>query len=240
MLKYFRAEKFVEKLVQTAREYMSGLQAEGCTKGLAELKAAFAGKALHFEDVEQATAEPVPAELLVSEGLGEVFDEAYRYVLTQAWAAMQPIHEPEKVAVRLKEMLREVLVGSMVFTPEMRRHQERPAFALQVVSLDKVTGNVNLKDFYVRVSDDGQIAYVEGFEEGEYVDLFELREYKPSRVHAAAKKKEEEEGVEELQTGRKYLFSVGRTKKLFGDSPSELLNGCIRAEGGGPKVFPIF
>jgi hypothetical protein len=59
------------------------------------------------------------------------------------------------------------------------------------------------------------------------------REYTP-------RPKKKEESVEELQTGRKYLFPVGRTKKLFGSSPSELLNGCIRAEGGGPKVFPTF
>ena len=67
-----------------------------------------------------------------------------------------------------------------------------------------------------------------------------MREYKPSRVHAAAKKQKETDGTEELQTGRKYLFSIGRTDKLFGETPNELINGCIRAEGGGPKAFNVF
>jgi hypothetical protein len=47
-------------------------------------------------------------------------------------------------------------------------------------------------------------------------------------------------GAEELQTGRKYLFSIGRTDKLFGETPNDLINGCIRAEGGGPKAFNVF
>ena len=88
--------------------------------------------------------------------------------------------------------------------------------------------------------DNGEIAFIEGFEEGQYVDLFEMREYKPSRLHAAAKKKKEEDGTEELQTGRKYLFTIGRTDKLFGETPNDLINGCIRAEGGDPKAFNAF
>lgn len=93
---------------------------------------------------------------------------------------------------------------------------------------------------YFRLRGNGGIAFLEDFEEGQYVDLFEMREYKPSRVHAAAKKQKETDGTEELQTGRKYLFSIGRTDKLFGETPNDLINGCIRAEGGGPKAFNVF
>ena len=79
--------------------------------------------------------------------------------------------------------------------------------------------------------------YVDGYEDGSYVDLFELREYKPSRMRA----KEKTEGAEEdLQTGRKYMYTVGRTNRLFGESPSDVINGCVRGDDGTPKVFPVF
>ncbi len=241
LLAMFRAEQFADNLVKTTCAFMSRLQADGRTKLQDDFKAACTEDPIEFEGVEEGEKlGEVPADLLVSENMGEVFDEACLYALTEAWQVMQPIHQPELVAARLKEGLRQVLVGSFIVTPEMKRHQERSAFALAVVGLDKLTGNINLKEYFVRVSDDGQVAYVDGYESGDYADLFELREYKPSRVHAAAKKQKEDEGTEELQTGRTYLFTVGRTRKLFGDTPSELLNGCVRAEGGGPKVFSIF
>ena len=72
------------------------------------------------------------------------------------------------------------------------------------------------------------------------VDLFEIREYKPVRIASAAKKEAEAEGKEQLQTGRKYLYTVGRTKQLFGDMPADVINSCVRGEDGGPKVFPAF
>ena len=77
--------------------------------------------------------------------MGDVFDEACRYAITEAWAVMQEVHQPGSVAGRIKEVMREVLVGMAVFTPEMRRHQEKPGMGLAVVSLDKITGNLNLK-----------------------------------------------------------------------------------------------
>ena len=57
---------------------------------------------------------------------------------------------------------------------------------------------------------------------------------------AYIQKKKDKDGTEELQTGRKYLFTIGRTDKLFGDTPNDLINGCIRADGGGPKAFNVF
>ena len=43
-----------------------------------------------------------------------------------------------------------------------------------------------------------------------------------------------------LQTGRKYLYTIGRTNRLFGDMPADVINGCVRGESGGPKLFPAF
>ena len=110
--------------------------------------------------------------------------------------------------------------------------------ALAVVGLDKITGNINLKEYYVRFRGNGEIAFIENFEDGKHVDLFEMGEYKPSWVHAAVKKKKDGYGTEELQTGRKYLFTICRTDKLFGDTPNDLVNGCIHGDdGGGPQGF---
>ncbi len=58
-----------------------------------------------------------------------------------------------------------------------------------MVSLDKVVGNANLKELYVRVSEDGQMHYVEDYEDGTFVDLFALREYKPARLASACQER---------------------------------------------------
>jgi len=63
----------------------------------------------------------VPDAMLATSDMGDVFYEAYRYVTTEAWGVMEEVHQPEVVAGRIKEMLREILVGRAVFTPEMRR-----------------------------------------------------------------------------------------------------------------------
>jgi hypothetical protein len=137
-------------------------------------------------------------------------------------------------------MLREVLLACLRFKPEKRRHQDDARFALSVVSLDKVSGNANLKDLYVRVSADGQMHYVDDYEDGTFVDLFELREYKPARLASAAKKEAEAKDTQALQTGRKYLCTVGRTNRLFGDAPADVINGCVRDDEGVTTVFPAF
>ena len=114
--------------------------------------------------------------------------EAYRYVTTEAWKVMEEVHQPELVADRIKEILREILVGIAVFTPEMRRHLRKPAMALAVVGLDKITGNINLEEYYDWLGGHGEIAFIEDFEDGKHVDLFDMREYKPSWVHATMNK----------------------------------------------------
>ena len=240
LLEFFEVEKFVEQLVETVRSYAQAIRKAGGGESVKALKAIMADKPLEFVDAELVQTEKVPPDLLVASGLGEIFDEMYQYVGVQAWAVMAEAHRPAETIGRLREVLREIMVSSFVVTPEMRRHQEQAKFALAVVSLDKISGTGSLRDFYVRVRDDGRIAYLEDFADGSYVDLFELRAYQPSRVHHAAKKKATEGQAEELQKGRKYLFTVGRTNRLFGESPSDLINGCVRSKEGGPKIFRVF
>jgi hypothetical protein len=133
-----------------------------------------------------------------------------------------------------------VLVATAVCTPEMRRQPGKSAMALAVVGLDKVTGNINLKEYYAQLRGNGEAAFIEDFENGKHVDIFEMREYKPSRVHAAVENEKDENSTEKSQTERKCLFIIGRTDKLFVDTPNDLINGCIRGDGGGPKVFNVF
>lgn len=64
--------------------------------------------------------------------------------------------------------------------------------------------------------------------------FFEMREYKPSRVHAAVENEKDEDITEKSQTERKCLFIICRTDKLFVDTPNDLIND------GGPKVFNVF
>ena len=240
MLQLFEAQQFVEALKNTCRDYVKRLVAEDQTKTLALLKAEFAESPLQFEEAEKTEAGPLPAEFLKASDLGEIFDAVCEYVCAEAWSVMGPAHNPQNVIPEVIAILRELVAGSLSFEPERRRHQERAGIALAVVSLDKVSGNANLKDLYVRVSEEGQIHYVENFEDGTYVDLFELREYKPVRLASAAKKKAEEQGTEQLQTGRKYLSTLGRTNQLFADMPADIINSCVRGEDGGPKMFPAF
>ncbi|MGY8826350.1 MAG: Gfo/Idh/MocA family protein [Candidatus Latescibacterota bacterium] len=176
---------------------------------------------IEFEGVEEVgNLGEVSADLLVSENVGEIFDEACRYSIGEVWKVMTPVHQPELVVGRLKEGLRQVLVGAFELKPEMKHPQEQPSFAIQVVGLDKLTGNTNLKEYYVRVDDDGKVAYIEGYESEYFVDLFGLREYKTSRVHAAAKKKRRRRrGVAD---GAQIFVSSWSHKKTLWQQPQQI------------------
>jgi hypothetical protein len=221
------------------RAYAVRLRDAGASKSVTAFEAAAEQMPLAFDDVSLSNTSQMPPELLVSLDVGEVLTAVYGYVATRAWMILDPMNQPEAVLDRIQRMLREVLVGTVVVASDPRRHQEMPRIPLPVASLDKITGNSALRDLYVRVGGDGKIAYVPGYENGAYVDVYELREYTPSRVHAAAKGRAKTEKTEELQTGRKYLFSVGRTNSLFAANHSALLDGCVRAAEGGPMVFPL-
>ena len=50
----------------------------------------------------------------------------------------------------------------------------------------------------------------------------------------------DQEGDEPLQTGEKYLYTIGRTDQIFAKHPGELMDSCVREEDGSIKIFPIF
>ena len=244
LLETLQARQFVDDLVAACRTYAEDLRDNGHIENLAKADDALQTSPLELEEFTSALPDVPPPELpladIVPSGLGEIFDAVSSHILLQAWQFLQPAHEPVQVLRRLERMLGEVLVGCLVLPCEKRRHQENPRVPLQVTSLDKLTRDASFRDFFVRVRDDGRIAFVDDFEDGHYVDLFELRTYTPSRVHAAAQKQKQETGKEQLQTGRQYLFSLGRTPRLFGSNPAEILDGCVKGESGSPVVYPVF
>jgi hypothetical protein len=239
MLGSFVADELVELITSRSREYVEAFVDAGHAGSVEELQEHFSERPLDF-DTDATTEGEVPAEILQPSELGEVFDSAANYVCNQAWTVMEAVHVPEKVIPDIVASMRELMVSCFRFQPERRRHQDNPRLALTVISLDKVAGNANLKDLYVRVHEDGQLLYVEDFEDGKWLDLFQLREYKPARLATAAKKKADEEDTEMLQTGRKYLCTVGRAKQLFGESAAEVINGCFRGDDGETKGFDVF
>ena len=83
---------------------------------------------------------------------------------------------------------------------------------ITVASLAKLTGNADVHQLYVRVGTDGKVLYVEGYEDGTYADLMELRDY--SRV-------------------RMQTFNEG-------EGASAILAGCVRHDDGEIKFFPSF
>lgn len=178
-------------------------------------------------------------KLLVPGDLGEIFDAVCSHVCTAAWEVLASDRDSEEIVRRLQKMIREDMAGSFVLQPEKRRHSAPPRLPLSVISLDKVCGDPQFKDLYIRVGVDGRILYVEGFEDDTHVDLFELREYKPMRMQGSATKTGEESS-EPLQTGEHYLYTVGRTDQIFAPTPAALLDSCVREEDGSIKVFPVF
>ena len=79
----------------------------------------------------------------------------------------------------------------MLFTPEMRHHQDNPVEALPVIGLDKSTGNVNLREYYLRVRSSVEIVYVEDFSDGQCVDISEIRELELQWMQAAIQEEKE-------------------------------------------------
>ena len=239
MLKIVEVGRFVESVKTTIRDYVTELVEAGQGKTAAGVGAYTIATPIAF-DAEKTEAEAIPPEFLKPSELGDAYDAVCAHVCTESWSYMSEVHHPEETMEDIRVIVRELMVGSATFQPEKRRHEESPAMALSVVSLEKVSGNANLKELYVRLRDDGEINFVEDYEDGTFVDLFELREHKPARMATAAKKKAKAEDTESLQTGRKCLYTLGRTNRLFGDAPDDIINSCVRDENGGPKMFVTF
>lgn len=241
LLEAFAVRRMVDGIVESCRQYAADLCAEGAADAPETLAATLATRPVQFDGVErQEGVPPTDEQLGLPSGLGTVFDTFCRYLSVEARAVLQKAHKPDEVLRRIHVTLRQVLARYLEMKPEKKRHMEMPQMALSVVGLDKLTGNAALKDLFARVGEDGHLAVVADYEDGSYADIFELREYQPMRMASNQQKQAAATGEEVLQTGHKYLYSVGRTNHFFGATPSEVINGCVRKEDGSIQVFTTF
>ena len=262
LLEKLAAEGFVEQLLETCRAFAQRLEEEDCTVSAERLDAALAEQPFAIGDAQSpetadepaSTGQPAPTDeedldtpslglpkrFQETSGLGPIVDRLRQHLFGSLAQVLQPIHAPETVYQRVDDLLRQLLLARAVLRPRKERHQKNPRIALSVVGLDKITDNPALASLFVRLRVDGHLLFVEGFESGDYVDLFELREHSRAQMHARARKKATEGNTGELQLGSSYLHSVGRSNQLFGADSAAVKNSCLRTEDGKVRIFPIF
>lgn len=242
LIEIYAAERFADELVETCREYVQQLLSNGPIKSVDQARAALAGASLTIEGAEreEARLDGFPEEFKKESGCGKTYDAICQFVFKEAWASMRPIHRLDKVLARLKGVLREQLMSIVAFKPETKRHVENAEIPLLVVGLDKVCNNSAFVKYFIRVREDGNIVYLQGFEDGTYVDLFELREYKDMQTFSEMQDKKKKKQAEMLQPGHKYLFTVARINRLSGTTNGELLSTAVLNDKGNPKIFPVF
>lgn len=236
------ADLTVERMIEESCQYARQLEADGHTASVEAVDEAVAAVPLQFEDIEVGDELPgqLPAKYSEPTKLGEVHDRVRAYVFERVWPLLQPRHKPEETAARLDAELREALKGTIRMEPRRERHHKNPKVALAVVSLESLTGSPELGHLFVRVTVDGKLLYIEDFEDGTYIDLFERRKNSKRQMHARARDRAQGEGSGELQMGSNYLYSIGRTNTPFGRSQAQILKGCVLNEEGKPVIYPIF
>ena len=239
MIDLFSAESYVRELVANCRSYAEELQKGGHLASLEKLETAIGEAPIEFDRAEPAEPDPgpLPVQWTIGDELGPIFQRACNYLCEKAWAVLCERHEPKKVLPKLVDAARAAMSSCFVLQPERRRHAARPRMPITVASLAKLSGNADVHQLYVRVGTDGKVLYVEGYEDGTYADLMELREYSRVRMQTF---NEGEVDSEPLQTGEKYLFTMGGTQDFFGASASAILAGCVRDDDGEIKNLPIF
>jgi hypothetical protein len=233
--------RLVEVLVSGSRDYLQTLKDEERLSDVDTLKEATTSTPLLFDGLEPAPdAGALPEECLRTSGLGEIVDAVREYLFGAVWPFAHPIHESTDVIRQLEQLVRKDLSAFARFEPRRERHHRNPHVALSVVGLDRLTGNPELASLFVRVNVESKLLVIEDFEDGSYVDLFELRQNERRQMHARAKERAATEDSGELQVGTNYLYSLGRTNKPFGGNLAEVMGGCVLTEEGEPMVYPIF
>jgi hypothetical protein len=241
MLELFSNETYTKALLEDTQLYAGELLAGKFLDSPQKLEEALTDSPLEFAHAE--TAEPdageLPEDLLMSDEFGPVFQRASNYICQRVWSVLWARHEPKKIIPKVQSILRAALSSCFQIQAEKRRHAMRPRMPISVVSLGKLSGNTEFNSYYVRVGTDGKLLYVEGYEDGLHLDLMELREYTQVRMQASGQSGDQE-GDEPLQTGEKYLYTIGRTDQAFAAHIGEAIDSCVREEDGTIKIFPIF
>jgi hypothetical protein len=109
-----------------------------------------------------------------------------------------------------------------------------------VASLEKLSGNPELAHLFVRLTTDGRLLFVEDYEDGTYIDVFERRESTKRQMHARARERALTSRSGELQTGSSYLHSMGRTSDPFARTEREVMAARVVDDEGLPVIFDLF
>jgi len=236
-----QAASFADWIVEEATDYVRQLDEEGHTESVESLSEAVEAAPLDFEEEEHTggPGQSMPNRYTDPSKLGEVYDWARDYVLGKVWETLQPIHQPDELIQRLDEELRKALQGCIKLQPRRERHEKNPKVSLAVIGLDTLSGSPELADLFVRLGNDGKLLYLADFEDGTYIDLFELRKNTRRQMHVRAKGRAQDDSSSELQTGAEYLHTVGRTNTPIGRTPQEVMAGCILNEDGAARIYPV-
>ena len=241
LVELLEGEARIEHIVACCEEYLDKLEEGDHTANAEALAAVFGSQPLQFEGVDPSNGRGSPPEQFTAEsGLGEIVDATREYVSAKVWQVLDPERQPEEVMQRVEELIRKRLSHRAKLPVRKERHEKNPKVALSVVSVEKLTGNAELSHLFVRLSVEGSLLFVEDFESGEYIDLFELRKNERKQMHAQARRRAASSDSGELQAGAKYLHSLGRTSKPFGSSLAEVMSACILTDEGEPRLYPIF
>ena len=234
-------DHLVKRLIAGGRTYLQTLKADERLGDVDGLIGTLTASPLQFEDLEPVPeAGSLPEQCHQASGLGEIVDAVRDSLFRQVWPYAHPLHETTDVMKQLERLSRHELSGFARFEPRRERHHRNPRVALTVIGLDMLTGNPELAHLFARVNVEHKLLLVDDFEDGSYVDLFELRKNEKRQMHARAKERATQEDSGELQVGSSYLYSLGRSNKPFAGGVAEVMGACVMTEEGEPMVFPIF
>ena len=113
------------------------------------------------------------------------------------------------------------------FDPRKARHHRNPRVALSVIGLDMLTENPELGRLFVRLNMESKLRLIEDFEDGSYVDLFELRKNEKRQMHARAKERAAQEDTVSFRSGRAISIRwVAPTRRTVAASARSWAGTC--------------
>ena len=232
------ADAWIDKVRAAAFDWVDTVTESGAIESLDALTAFLDETPLALDSPgEGEFPGAFPDELAADTALGEIVDATRTHVVRAAWKALLVEHHPRKTVDKLDSDLRRRLRGHARITPRRERHQRNPRVALPVASLERLSGNPELSHYFVRLSTDGKLLFLEDYEDGSYIDLYELQESTKRQMHARARERARDGATGELQTGSSYLLTVGRTKNPFASSEQDVLAACVVDDEGERVTF---
>lgn len=210
------ADAWIDAVCTTVLDWVDAVIEAGATESIDALNSTLESIPLNLiPPGEGESADEFPEELAADTGLGEIVDAVRAHALRASWRALLLEHRPRETVEKLDGDLRRRLRAHARITPRRERHQRNPRVALPVTSLDRLSGNPELAHLFVRLTLDGRLLFLEDYEDGSYIDVYERVESKRRQMHARARERASLTDTGELQTGSSYLHTLGRTSDPF-------------------------